>query len=478
MDLEKLVEQTVDLDELVVMVKEMIKSGTPRSAIKDHQYMSWNHQFGIENAKEKVAQIYDENKSLFGFEDMNNYQKIKALIDEKFKIIYNEVTMKYYFKVKGGQEWELYTDLPIYDYLKDHCGIAKVSDKDIASAMDTVCTRENPIKKYFEQLPKWDGKTDYIQKFVDCFETNDQKFFYEMLKKNIVRSIKCAIESDYENRYLMIFVGGQQSGKTKAIQFLNPFYEDRGFGKYHSHAPLKMGDKDSIIQSSSVFLYNLEEFEQLKGKELSHMKQVISQGNTMIRPPYGKFDVEVERRCTYYASTNKSEFLSDTENTRYLPIHLFNNKDNQINWKKYTKSVKGYEYPVDAIYSQALALYNDENFVYELTGEERAWQEEQNKAYNVTTYSSEAVKELYKAPSKGDSVQYLTLTDIKKDVDSLMQGDRHATNQYQIKDTLLQIGIEYKQYWVGDKNIGYKYAVHRLREGDENFIPKYTGTWE
>jgi predicted P-loop ATPase len=468
LNLSEIVNDVGTLDDVLI---PLIKAGKGSDSIPQVDKTRWSRIYQIDDIDKAVKETYKKHELLFGYDNMNAYNKVKSLVNERYKIIYNEIDNKYYIKVRGTKDWMMYTDLPIVDYLKSEEGIKGFSEKDLEAITDKLAARANPIKQYFDELPKWDGKTDYIKKFTDCFDTTDKLFFYEMLKKNLVRAIKCAMEADYENRYLMILVGGQQSGKTKAIQFLNPFYEDRGYGKYHSHAPLRMGDKDTIIQSSLCFFYNLEEFEMARGKEIAHIKQTISQGNTTIRPAYSKHEKEIIRRCTYWASTNKVEFLSDTENTRYLPIHLLNDGASQIRFREYKKI------GLDEIWSQAYALYKKKGFDCELTSVERDWQESQNKLYNVKTYATETLNELFRRPEEGEYVQYLSLSDIKKEVAYILD-DKNAANQYQLRDHLLGLEIPYKQYWLEGKNIGYKYALVRLKDGNPDFAPTHTGEWK
>lgn len=462
---------TKELDEILI---GCIKAGTPREEVINPKIQSLAQQCEVQDIESYVDDFYEKNKSMIGYEEMNVVQKIQALVDSEFKLIHNEIHDKRYYKRRNGGEWTMYNDLPVHHFLKTECeggkGVKGFSDKDLEAVVDHLAIRVNPIKQYFEELPKWNG-TDYIRKFTDCFDTTNQEFFYEMLKKHLVRTIKCALESDYENRYLFVFVGGQQSGKTKAVQFLNPFYEDRGYGKYHSHAQIKAGDKDAVNMASQVFIWNVEEFETLRGKEMAFFKGIISQGNTTIRPAYAKYEKEVVRRCSYYASTNKDEFLSDNENTRFLCVRLLNDKTNQIRYGQYNKM------GVDKIWQQAWALYHDETFEYELTSAEKEWQAEQNNNYNLITYTSEIMNDLYSKPKDGDTVQYLSLVDIKKDVDAIL-GDKYNTTSYAIKDAAGHMGIPYKQFWIDGQNIGHKFAVVRKKDGAEDFIPENEGTWK
>ncbi len=461
-----------DTQELIEEIINDIKTSDDMVSYSEKEYMKFSRLYAIElkECKKIIRKTIKDNIELIGYSNQNNYNRIKALILTKYKIIFNEVLNKYFYKVKNTKKWELFDSSHMIDYLKGEEGFKGNPEKDIDVIVRTYAKRVNPVKEYFQELAEkkpWDGETDHLKRFCDCFDTDDNEWFYNMMKKNLVRAIKCAFEQDYENRYLFIFVGGQQSGKTKAIQFLNPFYADRGYGKYHNHNPIKMGEKDAIIQSSKCFFWNIDEFEVLRGKEISHLKSIISQGNTTIRPAFAKHEIDIIRICSYFASTNRHEFLSDDENTRYICVSLKNNKKKQIRYREYEKM------GVDLIWSQMFALYNDPDFKYELSMEDIQMQDEKNKQYNVVTYVSEVMSKLYAAPVSGEEVEYLGLVDIKHEVEAELQ--EKFVSHFAIRDAAGQIGLPFKQFRVDGKNIGQKFALKRLAVGDSDFVPKPAG---
>jgi predicted P-loop ATPase len=451
-------------DHLIEEIIDEIKGSSSRISYTDAELRRMGKPYGLDTIQTEaiVNETIKRCEALIGYGDENTYNQMKALIKTKYRIIFNEVLVKHFYKARNTQKWELFDSAKMIDYLKGVEGFKGNPEKDIDTIVKATSEYVNPIKEYFQGLPKWDGK-DHLKTFTDCFDTDDAKWFYDMMKKNLVRTIKCAFEADYENRYLFIFVGGQQSGKTKAIQFLNPFYEDRGYGKYHNHNPIKMGEKDAIIQSSKCFFWNIDEFEVLRGKEISHLKSIISQGNTTIRPAYGKHEIDIIRRCTYFASTNRSQFLSDDENTRYLCVGVTNNKSNQIRWREYEKM------GVDKIWTQIYALYTDPDFRCELDLDDIARQDEKNKQYNVITYVSEIMEKLYEPPVDGKDVEYLGLVDVKKEIEAEL--DEKYVSHFAIRDAAGQIGLPFKQFRVDGKNIGQKFAIKRITIGSSDYVP-------
>ena len=51
---------------------------------------------------------------------------------------------------------------------------------------------------------------------------------------------------------------------------------------------------------------------------MNKLKAIISIAVVKERRPYAKNEIEAPRRCNFWGSTNKEEFLTDDTNTRWL----------------------------------------------------------------------------------------------------------------------------------------------------------------
>lgn len=81
----------------------------------------------------------------------------------------------------------------------------------------------DPYRAYFESLPPYTG--DPIRElatYIDVEEAEGYRFDWQ-LKKWLVRVVKCALEENYFNKQILVFVGEEQnSGKTSLCRWLCP----------------------------------------------------------------------------------------------------------------------------------------------------------------------------------------------------------------------------------------------------------------
>lgn len=97
--------------------------------------------------------------------------------------------------------------------------------KDMVSSLlaSDFVKRYDPFVEYFEHCPKWDG-VDEFHELCQYLDLEEPEFFRDMLEKQFVRTIKCAIEPTFYNRFAFcIAIKEQEMGKSRLIRFFNPF---------------------------------------------------------------------------------------------------------------------------------------------------------------------------------------------------------------------------------------------------------------
>jgi predicted P-loop ATPase len=250
----------------------------------------------------------------------------------------------------------------------------------------------NELKEYFTSLPEWDeSQPDFIGMYSDYFKCNNvaiQPFFKAMLKKHLVRAMRCAFGS-IENRYIFILGGEQDSGKSTYIRYLQPIDE-----YFIESDPTLMQQKDRMIALSTHFIWNIEEIDAYNAKNLAIVKEMISKQNERLRRPFGEREKRYIRIGNFFGTTNKDNFLSDeTGNTRFL---IFDGKIVSFDYsnKKTGKQV----IPIDRLWAQAYALWK-QGFECDLTKEEKAYQENINNEYEVRNNLEELILKHF-APAK------------------------------------------------------------------------------
>jgi len=245
---------------------------------------------------------------------------------------------------------------------------------------DFVCEYDH-FKVHFESL-KYNGH-GFIDKVSEYVKTNDNEFWKMMFKKALIRNIACGLYG-IENRIVMTLSGEKQgTGKSTFIRWLNPFGNE-----YYTESPLR-SDKDTQFRFSECFIYNLEELQALNGKDIEALKTIISQSIVRERKPFAIDENTQIRRCNFWASTNRDNFLTDTENTRWLIFTI-----ESIDWKY--KS----EISINDVWAEAYDLYKN-GFDYYLTKDEEKKRECYNKTFELITNERDLLIKYFENPVNG-----------------------------------------------------------------------------
>ena len=372
--------------------------------------------------------------------------RIELFLGKYFDFKRNEINQRVEFRLKNQKEYKELNLDSLYRLLLKNGFNIKLDL--IRSLLKSDFVKDyNPIKNYFESLPKWDGKIDHIKILASHMTAEDQEFFNEMFKKALVRSIACTLDN-IVNRIVMVFVSKQELGKSWFIRKLNPFGN-----KYYSELPLRE-DKDTMFRFAETFIYNLEELASLNSKEINHLKAIISMATIDERKPYAIDSIVQPRRCNFWGSTNRPEFLVDTENTRWLPIAI-------------TEIDKSYSETTDyhKVWSQAFTLYK-QGYDYNLNDKEKKKRDEINQQYEIS-YPEKDIVSMYLQPCNEDAkgskfMNYMEIMDyLHKEIVLRIDFDKKSVNpikigQYALTKALTALGFKKGRKWIGSVQVrGY-----------------------
>jgi predicted P-loop ATPase len=365
------------------------------------------------------TKIYKENIEEFGIDDKPEIYKVEVWLRKNWDFAKNEITQTTEAKTKEEKNFETINIDSIYRKLQ-HVGFKFPFDKLKSLFKSDFVSRYNPFINYFEGLPVWDGKKDYIAELAGYVTVEDQDFFLTQFKKALVRCIGCGLYSR-ENRIVFVLVGEKQStGKSTFIRFLNPFG-----AKYYTEAPLH-NNKDSSFSLAENFIYNLEELASLTNVDVNRLKSIISTASIKERKAYATDALEQPRRVNFWGSTNKNEFLTDTENTRWLCFNLLD-----MDWG-YTKNVD-----IHKVWAQAFALYKDPKFSDQLTKSEAEDRDRKNKGYEINDYEKELIKRHFKYCESNEG-EFFSNADI---LEILEDGTKKLNSRF-IGKNMIQLGFE------------------------------------
>ncbi|MBK7763288.1 MAG: hypothetical protein IPI46_07925 [Bacteroidetes bacterium] len=364
--------------------------------------------------KDGIVEVPDEAKAI-------------SYLNESYDFRYNEVLSRVELKKINSEEWKLIEDQDLNTFN------IEIKAKGICIAKDYLRTffdsrfvkPFHPFKNFFDSLPPWDGKTDYIQQLADSVTTTNTILWYQYLIKWLVGTCRCAIDPEYSNDYSLVLLGGQGIGKTRWIQALIPLE----LRTYFYSGAINFNDKDSIRRLASGFVIFIDEIDSYSRTEIPKLKALMTQPNVLYRKAYGVFENHYARTSSFVAATNNPKYLTDnTGNRRFLTVEVIN-----ANFK--------HQIDMNLVYAQVYALANDESFISYFNSEETELIQRENKNFQYQTELQILLEEMFAIPKQGDSTAvFMMPNQIKKYLEQEMNGENFDINL--IGKTLIRLGFK------------------------------------
>lgn len=346
--------------------------------------------------KTPIEAIQEQVKSVESNVDVKDPKKEKKkpipkskltaeFIKEKYDIRYNEVANKVEFKLKEDDE---YMDMNHADIITN-AGYhdLDITNSNVKNAVNSVYVHDkyNPFLEKLESLPDWDGE-DRLKPLFQCLKLTHNEhydFFESMFIKSLVRTVKCALDDYYYNRMVFTLISPKQEiGKSYFMRWLNPMGD-----QYYNESPID-NNKDSLIAYARNFIYNIDDLDDMDKRGLGKVKSIISISSVNVRPPYGEQSIDMPRRCSFWATTNKRDFLSDVTNSRWICCDV-----DDID--------RGYSSNIDKdqLWAQIYKMYKND-FDCELTSEEKIIRERINSTFTEETDETSIFVELFLKSNK------------------------------------------------------------------------------
>jgi predicted P-loop ATPase len=328
------------------------------------------------------------------------YDKALEYILTKYILRFNSIALDYEITLKNKETWSILNlNSLLIELIKSGIDIP-VSKLEILIKSDWIAFY-NPVEEYFKNLKKWDEKTDYIKKLCSYVKTNDDEAYSYHLEKWFVRAVLCALMKDKINKHCIVLANGDQhSGKSTYLRSFIPnilsgfISEDIGI------------DKDSRIKICTNLIINLYELSLLGKTDINSLKAFFSKTTVNERLPYERKSQLLNRICSFVASSNLTDFLTDeTGNVRWIVFDV----KGRINFD-YTKEIN-----IDDVWSQAYFLaFEKKNYNPELTLKDIEQNEVRNERYISLSIEQEMIVTYYdKSESNSD---FRTATDIIKEL--------------------------------------------------------------
>lgn len=181
----------------------------------------------------------------------------------------------------------------------------------------------NPLTNFFE-LYKDRRPIGTIDDFWTCFRTVggvNLSYFGSKWLIGIISSIY-----GEHSPLMLVFTGGQNSGKTEAFRRLLP----TELRQYYAESKLDAGKDDEILMTQKLLIMD-DEMGGKSKKDSQRLKELTSKQTFSLREPYGRSNVDLHRLAVLCGTSNDTSILNDpTGNRRIIPVEI-----TSIDQKKY-----------------------------------------------------------------------------------------------------------------------------------------------
>jgi len=260
----------------------------------------------------------------------------------------------------------------------------------------------HPFLYYLNRLPPWDGQ-DYILELSVSVSvkggTDEQLYFYELLKRWLVGMVASWLDEDTVNQAVLVFIGEQGLYKTTWFSMLLP-PELRDYFRIKVNA--SKVSKDDLITLSQYGLVCYEELDTMRPTEVNTMKSVVTMPAIDERRPFGHYTEHMSHVASFCGTGNNVQFLNDaTGNRRWLPFLVERIDD-----------PRAHPFNHAGIFAQAYALYR-QGFRHYFTKAEEERLKAHNRTFETPCSEQEAISKHFRLPNGGEHGEFYTATDIQ-----------------------------------------------------------------
>jgi predicted P-loop ATPase len=325
---------------------------------------------------------------------------------------------------------------------KDFCSSALEYDSStenciIALNAIAIKFKYHPVREYLESLREKATDLSLITNFPKRYWENENELQNRLFFRKLVATVARVMSPGAKDDSLLVLQGKQGAGKSTALKAL-------AGDDWFNDDLRSLDDKDEIAKLSRFWLLELAEVDYLFGKkEVELFKRFLSCTEDTFRPPYGRANILVKRTCGLFASTNKSEFLSDpTGDRRYWVVEVKKDID-----------IEAIRQDRDLIWATALAVYERGEQHY-LTEHERQEHTKSNTEWRDDSdpWGDPILAKINSISKKHGSIQYVSIQNIMDQIlhIPLCQQDKRQRNR--IGNVLQVAGFERKCLKIDGKN--------------------------
>lgn len=364
------------------------------------------------------------------------YSNAFNYIHSKYIFRFNVITNLYEFskrkKDKKKLKWKKYDDRfknsILLELLQEHMDNIPTEKVNIFIESKDFSPDYNPFDEYFENLPKWDGKTDYIRQLSKTIKTDNPKHFKKILKKFLVGTLHCLINETSVNDVCLVFQSPQGLGKTRWMRSILP---KQFRSEYLYEGSIDTRNKDHNIYLSQYWFIHLDELEALRGNDIEAIKSYITREMINERKAYGRYTTKFIRRASFLGSVNADKFLSDTTGNR--------------RWLVFKTEAIDYMHSInpDHLWAQVYSLYK-EGFRHWFEAEEIKEINQHNEVFRNISLEEEMILRFFNFKDKKGKGELLSSSEIIQRIVGNVPGFNHKLQTGRMGRALSKHAI-YKQ---------------------------------
>ncbi|WP_395052207.1 VapE domain-containing protein [Flavobacterium sp.] len=398
---------TIGMQNLTKLYPKILQLQLPKNEnIKGYDITDYFQEHSAQDFQ-KIIDLAVKNKNVVEPTKENQITTIihitEDYLNEHYNIRHNIIANEIEVSKKDLKEWTEINENSLWIEMQ------KKSIKVPASTLEKILKSDfvpkfNPLINYFENLPVWDQKTDYITLYADFIKLapeEDKEQYNYHFKKWCVRAVKCATNDNYFNKNAFVISDegkGQNIGKTTWIRFLCPQILSN-----YLKDDLPKDEKDAKIALTQNFIINLDELASLSRQEINTLKSLFSADKIKVRFPYDKKEIVVRRVANFIGSTNLTNFLHDeTGSVRWLCFVA-----DKIDFSYKTT------FDINNLWAQAFYLSNDKNFDETITSQDMSINELRNAKFQMQSPEKDLICRFLEIPTTTEETKILTSTEIQ-----------------------------------------------------------------
>lgn len=224
----------------------------------------------------------------------------------------------------------MFDDFPVNDTIKrsilkwlcSEYGFSGNQPNNLGRAIEQVAdlSTYDSLIEWIMALPAWDQIPRLNRWLTDWCGAEESAYTQWVGFATIMQMTARALAPGCMARYVTVFEGPEDIGKTRAIRILGQPWT-RTFD-------ISMESKEAHIAIQGVWVAELAELDTLRRTTETRLKSFISQTEDTYVPKYANHAVVYPRRTVFMGTTNEETYLPGLGNTRFLPVktHSFDLK--------------------------------------------------------------------------------------------------------------------------------------------------------